>query len=462
MSLPRFGGFKSTTNGKYLTYIAEDAEVAPNLLQYSSDELINSRNKYALEPAGNGEDGVMNIRCCYNNKYWRAESSSSLWIAAAASQPNENQSDWSCTLFKFAANTDGGYEITHLNRGEPVVLYGDTDHPNCLYIANSNTGRSHTIVDWEALVILPKYVVFQGDNGGYLQAHSQDGHEYLQFGNYSDPSAYAVGNEVFKVGDGNIRIKSIYWGKFWKSNPNWIWANSSDTSSNDKSTLFTPIKVSDNVVALKNLGGNQLFCRRHSIDYKENCLSAEEHTISKKCEVKISEYVSSRTIYNVKFRLTDSRIYGETIEVAATQDASNKTSGTITQGLNLSYVDEVSNTWSSTLELKLGFGLEFSAGIPFITSSKVTVAGQITGSYSWGQTLTTKTSKKSTYEAIVLPNTWVKVSLIATKGFCDVPFSYTQRDVYNDGTVKIEERDDGLYTGLNCYNYNYEVEEKKI
>lgn len=160
MSLPRFGGFKSTTNGKYLTYIAEDAEVAPNLLQYSSDELINSRNKYALEPAGNGEDGVMNIRCCYNNKYWRAESSSSLWIAAAASQPNENQSDWSCTLFKFAANTDGGYEITHLNRGEPVVLYGDTDHPNCLYIANSNTGRSHTIVDWEALVILPKYVVF--------------------------------------------------------------------------------------------------------------------------------------------------------------------------------------------------------------------------------------------------------------------------------------------------------------
>uniref|UniRef100_A0A0A0KCL3 Uncharacterized protein n=1 Tax=Cucumis sativus TaxID=3659 RepID=A0A0A0KCL3_CUCSA len=112
--------------------------------------------------------------------------------------------------------------------------------------------------------------------------------------------------------------------------------------------------------------------------------------------------------------------------------------------------------------MKLGFGLEFNGGIPLITSAGIIVSGEISGSYSWGETLTKKTSKESSYETIMPPNTYVKVSLIATKGKCDIPFSYMQRDVYCDGAVKTEERDDGIYTGFNCYSYNYEVEEKKI
>ncbi|KAK9940928.1 hypothetical protein M0R45_017561 [Rubus argutus] len=48
---------------------------------------------------------------------------------------------------------------------------------------------------------------------------------------------------------------------------------------------------------------------------------------------------------------------------------------------------------------------------------------------------------------------------MATKGFCDVPFSYYQRDVLYDGRIEIYRKDDGLYTGINSYNFRYEVAE---
>ncbi|KAL4015091.1 hypothetical protein IC575_027320 [Cucumis melo] len=460
MTLPRFVGFQSV-RGSYLSYIDDGQTLA-----YISDDLIASRNKFALDPASNGEDDVFNIRCCYNGKYWMPELkvdgySTFILVVAKASQPNENESDRTSTLFKFVLQEIGRYDIIHVSTGL-FVTRDFSDNFLALYPEDMGTLHEHWVLDWEGVVLLPKYIVFKGDNGLYLRGHSQDGYPYLRFSS-SDPYSHPVGNEVFRMSDGKVRIKSLYWGKFWRCTGSWIWADSTDTSANNHYTLFTPVQVSDNVIALKNLGeGTQFFVKRLSIDYKESCLAAKEITINKYCEMEISEYVSSRSIYNVKFRLKDSRIYGETIEVAATQDATNDTSGYLTQTLSLAYTDEVTNTWNNTIEMKLGFGLEFSGGIPLITSAGITVSGEISGSYSWGETLTKKTSKESSYQTIVPPKTRVKVSLIASKGKCDIPFSYMQRDVYSDGTVKIEEHDDGIYTGLNCYSYNYEVEEQKI
>ena len=50
---------------------------------------------------------------------------------------------------------------------------------------------------------------------------------------------------------------------------------------------------------------------------------------------------------------------------------------------------------------------------------------------------------------------------MVTKGYCDVPFSYTQRDVLVNGQTVLTDHDDGLFTGFSCYNFHYQSENVK-
>ncbi|CAB4311843.1 unnamed protein product [Prunus armeniaca] len=95
----------------------------------------------------------------------------------------------------------------------------------------------YTVIDWEALVILPKHIAFKGDNGNYLSAQSMDGHPYLQF-SATDPTDPKVENEVFIAGDQSVRIKSTHTQNFRRRNTspdnsinNWISADSNDTAN---------------------------------------------------------------------------------------------------------------------------------------------------------------------------------------------------------------------------------------
>ncbi|KAI9070549.1 hypothetical protein K1719_047487 [Acacia pycnantha] len=85
--------------------------------------------------------------------------------------------------------------------------------------------------------------------------------QYLQFASNDVGDDTTVGNEIFTTHDGSIRVKSDYFGKFWRRSPNWIQDDSNDTTNNNSDTLFWPVKVDNNVVALRNLGNNN-FCKR--------------------------------------------------------------------------------------------------------------------------------------------------------------------------------------------------------
>ena len=120
---------------------------------------------------------------------------------------------------------------------------------------------------------------------------------YLTF-NGADISSCAVANEVFNttLGEGIIRIKSLFFDKFWSRGcGNWVVAGDCIHDPNDPNTLFFPTKVSNNVVALRNLG-NQLFCKRFTSEGIISGLNVVVPTITPEAKLEVYELVVSRKI----------------------------------------------------------------------------------------------------------------------------------------------------------------------
>ncbi|KAA8544866.1 hypothetical protein F0562_019739 [Nyssa sinensis] len=479
MELPRFVVLKSIYNRKYLHYVKEDVQMH-GFLQFSGDEVVSPYAKYEVEMAKSGR-GLVNIRCCYNNKYWVRWSQKDNWIVAEADEPQEDISKWSCTLF------DPIYVDAMEDRRCVRFRHVQLDHYTCLWrtggvydsclFAGSNAPDGDqcdvcAITDWESLLILPKHVAFKGDNGKYLStrmihryrylqfASNDIGYRYLQFASddIGDPT---VGNEVFTTRDGSVRIKSNHFGKFWRASPSWILADSDDTSSNNSDTLFWPIKVDNRVVALRNLGNNN-FCKRLSTEGKKNCLNAAISTISKEARLEVVELVLSRAIYNVNYRLRDARIYSQSVLTMANGTAINRSKEPSTVEVKLQYTQSRSKTWNTSVSLKLGIKTSIQTGVPLIAEGKIEIEGEFTGEYQWGQTDESSTGIETVYTVTVPPMTMVKVSLLATKGSCDVPFSYSQRDTLTNGDQITSTMDDGVYTGINCFNFKYENKPFKL
>ncbi|XP_022150378.1 natterin-2-like [Momordica charantia] len=309
-----------------------------------------------------------------------------------------------------------------------------------------------------SLVSIPKYVAFKGHNGCYLSSRWIEGHQYHQFSS-SDIGDSRVRMETFITKDGNIRIKSNYFGKFWRRSPNWIWADSTDTTTDDPDTLFCPTKIDNHVIALRNLG-NKNFIKRFTYEYKTSCLNAATDSIDAYSRLHMEEPILEREIYDINFHPADSRIYDQTVLVMATGNGTNRTEVPNTMNLNLSYIETESSTWSSSISIKLGVKTSIETGIPRIVDGKVEVSSEFTGSYQWGKTITKTQTIGSTYQITVPPKTTVIVSLLATTGKCDVPYSYSQRDTLINGEIKYYEMDDGVYHGVNSYNFTYETKSK--
>lgn len=58
--------------------------------------------------------------------------------------------------------------------------------------------------------------------------------------------------------------------------------------------------------------------------------------------------------------------------------------------------------------------------------------------------------------------TTVRVMLLTIVGTCDVPFSYSQCDTLTNGEQTTYYIDDGLYIGINSFNFKYETKGEKL
>ncbi|CAK9160843.1 unnamed protein product [Ilex paraguariensis] len=276
--------------------------------------------------------------------------------------------------------------------------------------------------DSESPVILPKHVAFKGANGKYLSAQWIEGYRYLKFVS-DDIGDETVGNEIFPVGDGTIRIRSNIFGKFWRRSPNWIWADSDDTSCNDYDTLFRPIKVNDRVIALCNLG-NDHFCVSLTTEGKVDCLNAAKSTITNMARLEVDEVVLSREITNIRYRTGEAKIYNEGFVMLNNFTATNKGREPNTIEKDIEFTQKRSTTWKSSVSLKAGISTTFKASVPLVADGEIQFSVVGTMTHEWGDTVEFEYKDVYKHTAPVPPRTTVKLSLLATLGCCDVPFSY--------------------------------------
>ncbi|KAG8090129.1 hypothetical protein GUJ93_ZPchr0011g27508 [Zizania palustris] len=476
--LPRCVAFRWDQNGSYLRYVHKSD--GSTFLEPSGQDCISPYTRFYVEPSKQ-HDGLVHIRCCYNNKYWVAVQQQEQqggdvggggWIIGTVDEPEDDLSKPSCTLFKLDAvtgNQPQSVRLLHAQLGKHASMFLSSEEANnqvanYLHVRHEETGEDHnlnayTLLDLSEEKQLPKYLAIKGDNGKYLKAKIKEGYNYLKFSadDIGDP---LVVNTTFTNSDGTVRIKNNHFDKFWRRSPNWIWADSTDTSNTNRDTLFKVIKIGD-YFALQNLGNNY-FCKRLTTEGKTSCLNAGIPAITAEAKLMLEEAIISRKIHNVDFDLSKSRIYGNEVLNMSTATAINHTTVDNTAKLILEYTETNQRKWDSTVSWKLSVNAGVKAGIPVIAQAKVSIKNEFSGEYKWGSTLKETTKQQIEYEVTVPPKTKVTVSLIASKASCDVPFSYKQEDALYDGRVVTYDMDDGIYNGINCYDFKYETKEEKI
>ncbi|CAN6372633.1 unnamed protein product [Urochloa humidicola] len=436
--------------------------------------------RFFMEPSRE-HDGLVHIRSCYDNRYWAAQRrphDGSWVVAAGAEEADEDLSRPTCTLFRpTRVDTSGSVRLLHVHTEKYVCLpCSSSDNTITLGAISLSLHKedgeddlscTFTVQNLLQQFILPRYVAFKGDNGMYLRARIQERHEYLEFSG-RDIRDEAVLNTIHTNDDGTFRVRSNYTGKFWRRSPNWIWADSDGGATDDShgDTLFRAIRLcraGGFFVALQNLG-NGYYCKRLTTEGKRNCLNAGTPTITADARLQLVEAVVSREICNVVFSLSKPRIYGKSVVTMATASVLNGTSSNNTAKLTLEYTNTEKRTWGSCVTLKLdGVATSIRAGIPvIIEDGNVEVSSEFNKTYSWGSTIEKKATQKVSYEVTVPPKMRVAVVLTAKRASCDIPFSYTQRDILVDGREIMYDMDDGLYTGVNCYNFSYVTSEQNM
>ncbi|XVF37564.1 hypothetical protein REPUB_Repub20aG0020000 [Reevesia pubescens] len=390
LQLPRFIVLRSNDKNDYVGYVHED-ENYDGYLKFLEAQAESSYVKFEVEITG--KDGLVHIRNCQNNKY--------LVISI----------DLEKKTIRIMYVQSGCYLCIWRLSNPAVARFVLANYK----VYDGNSCDIFTIIDWESFLILPRYVAFKGNNDQYLCLREIDYHPYLQFAT-DDIGDLTVTMEIFPTNDGNVRIKPICSDAFWRRSPNWIWADSFDNSSNNKDTVFRPVKVDNQTIGLLNLGNNY-FCKRLTTDGKTSCLNAAVPSVTKEAQLRVEEPVLTREIYSVDYNLDNSR---------------------------------------------LGAKTTFEASVPLIADAKVELFTEIQTGIEWGETKTSTTVLEVVHKVVVPKMTKVTAYLIATIGKCDVPFTFMQKDTLYNGTTVTTEVQGGTYIGSNYYNTDFQTKEEPL
>ncbi|KAH0980880.1 hypothetical protein GBA52_008057 [Prunus armeniaca] len=426
-TLPRFVVVTSNTNGKYLRYIDDD--VPAGYLKFSGQEAGSQYAKFEVERAkSSGNEGLVHIKCCYNNKYW---STSSNWlIAAVADEPVEDKSQFSCTLFEPVSINDdflvGDDKSTnhilvlrfrHPKRQDYLTIYKASGRPaqsGGLYVGdrhpNPNLFDVFTVTDWESLfMMLPKHVAFKGHDGNLLGTRL---------------------NEAFASANGGLSYSS---GKLWRlTKGDWICLDA------DNSTSIKRFPVTEKITSDDSEAYNR----------------------------EVKELGVSKEIHNVTFRLGDAMIYNKKVVEIVMGEAVNRTEETQTVELNLSYKKTRSGSLKSSL-FKLGVQSSIDGEVPVMADNGKIEVDEFAESVERRKTGTATTfacnvNEVAVYKVVLTAMAVVKVRLLATRASYDVPFSYTERETLADGNIITNDMDDGVYYGTNTFNFKFETTEEKL
>lgn len=379
-------------------------------------------------------------------------------IGAEAKQPEEDISKASCTLFEpvKVEGEEGRFYLKHVVSGGRLLI----DQTSWEFYLDMNPFDGYgylTFVDCESLVRLPAHVGFKGANGLYLKSYMSERGSCLQFGS-NDVNDIISSYTVWMMPDGHVRIRSDDFGKFWwvVEELELVYGDWSEDRGYYNATLFWPVKIDGNTKALRSANGK--FCNRFSLDGNPDYLGASVDSITREAKLQVEDLVLERKIYYVRYRMEDSRIFGETPFLAGTARLSNTRDEVNSMAVSITYQDSKSYSFSRGVSVTGGVKTSIKAGLPFIVDAQIEVSLELSGEFTWDTTTTTTTSVTATGTVPVPAKSSVVVEYVGTRGTCNIPFSYTQEDTNStDGQVVRADHDDGIYQGVSYYNFQFNV-----
>ncbi|MBA0612245.1 hypothetical protein Godav_012874, partial [Gossypium davidsonii] len=169
MSVPRFIVLKSSGAETYLGYKHDNGKYN-GYAEFTEPTVVSANAKFEVEFA---KDGVVHIRSCTNNKYLERTHNPSItgkldeeyWITITADKPEEDRSKESCTLFEpiLKDSVYKDFRFVHVQSGCYLCLWPlATSELGRGVLANNknvadNGNDIFKVIDWESLVILPRY-----------------------------------------------------------------------------------------------------------------------------------------------------------------------------------------------------------------------------------------------------------------------------------------------------------------
>ncbi|GLJ39094.1 hypothetical protein SUGI_0797000 [Cryptomeria japonica] len=431
-------------------------------MKFIYDDLTNPFVKHQVvnEETDNGERYV-HINCCFNQKFWRRQDSSSWLIVAGGRYPDRDRSRWSCTLFdRVYSDQDASVRLHLLQPSKLLAIYETkTAQGDCLFVQADKLNEAAHELQAVFLDLLPEIFALLGDNGNYLAASTLGINDYLQFDS-TDIGSSAVRHQVmYRQDDGTMAVKSLGFGAFWErrspSAIQTILGDASDYDPSQKNMLFRPLQVDIETVALICLGTN-FFCRREETETGHHFFSPVASMLEEATLLKVRETVIQRKVHSVEYDLKNIEIYDAAPLLAATVVASNKTTTAQTTELNLSRKVKNSRSWSNSLSYTTGIKGSFTMGVPSIGESGVEVSDSKTSTKEWGESEEDETTLGGNYSVTVKPGVKLTVLLRATQGKFSLKFSYVQEDVLSTGEQVKATKDDGVFTGVNYFNIQTE------
>lgn len=208
---------------------------------------------------------------------------------------------------------------------------------------------------------------------------------YLQFSS-DDPYDLASGFSIEPRADGYVRIKSDYFGKYWRLSPNWIWADESRPWSGDRlDDAFWTTRITDVTVAFRS-AANGNYLRGLSVDWKDDCLNAAVPTITLDTRMAVQELVMEREVYDVLYRMECARIYDAVPYVGGSTEVYNYDDNEAGMEVELGYEDFKSTCFSRSVTVSAGVEGTIKAGVPGIVDLEVKISYSISGTFEWGET----------------------------------------------------------------------------
>jgi hypothetical protein len=326
-----------------------------------------------------------------------------------------------------------------------------------------SVGGKVLLIDVTEQIILPPYVSFKGENGLYVRVLPGEYTTNLKFDS-NDNEDISTTFSTLNFADGYVYLKSEFNGKIVEYHHE-IKAFSAEHDTRDTMNAFRVLKFGDFFVLQAH---SKRFCQLlRGDDYgRDLYFFATADRIVDCTKLTLEEPVLNREIYNIEYHRTDhARVYDTTIMNLATATAINETSEENTVKSTMSITTTASTKHDSTTAHKTNVSGSITGGLTFkVVSASVEVqyGKEDSEAKIWGTETKTEKKQEIVYEVTVPANKKVTVTVTAKQAKCNVPFSYTQRDMLLTGEMRIYNYEDGLYTGINCFDLSYETEEEEL